>query len=182
MVLSIILGMGVPGVAAYVIVASVAVPVLIEIGASPLAAHMFCLIYACLSNITPPVAMSSYVAAGIAGSNQTKTSLIAVRLGLTGFIIPFFFLDNPLLLYGTVEGISWITTLTAFITACIGVICLSAGLEGWLLKKCSPVIRMLLIIVGFLSIDPNTITDILGIGLLAAIIIYQKRFQPSAAA
>ncbi len=182
MVLSIILGMGVPGVAAYVIVASVAVPVLIEIGASPLAAHMFCLIYACLSNITPPVAMSSYVAAGIAGSNQTKTSLIAVRLGLTGFIIPFFFLDNPLLLYGTVEGISWITTLTAFITACIGVICLSAGLEGWLLKKCSPVIRILLIIVGFLSIDPSTITDILGIGLLAAIIIYQKRFQPSAAA
>lgn len=81
MIMSIILGMGVPGVAAYVIVVAVAIPVLIEIGAVPIAAHMFCLIYACLSNITPPVAMSSYVAAGIADSNQTKTSLLAVKLG-----------------------------------------------------------------------------------------------------
>ena len=91
MIMSTILGMGVPGVAAYVIVSAVSVPVLIQAGAIPMTAHMFCLIYACLSNITPPVAMSSYVASGIAGSNQTKTSLIAVKLGLTGFILPFFF-------------------------------------------------------------------------------------------
>ncbi len=175
MVLSIILGMGVPGVAAYVIVASVAVPVLIKIGASPLAAHMFCLIYACLSNITPPVAMSSYVAAGIARSNQTKTSLIAVRLGLTGFIIPFFFLNNPLLLYGSAEGVSLISTLTAFATACIGVISLSAGLEGWLVTKCNLPTRALLIIIGFLSIDPNMITDVLGIVMLIALVLYQKK-------
>ena len=98
MIMSTILGMGVPGVAAYVIVAAVAVPVLTGVGVMPMAAHMFCLFYACLSNITPPVAMSSYVAAGIAHSNQTRTSLIAVKLGLTGFILPFFFLNNPLLL------------------------------------------------------------------------------------
>ena len=90
MVMSIILGMGVPGIAAYVIVATVAAPVLIKAGTTPMAAHMFVLIYASLSNITPPVAMSSYVAQGIANADQTKTSLIAVRLGLTGFILPFF--------------------------------------------------------------------------------------------
>ena len=95
MIMSAVLGMGVPGVAAYVIVQAVAVPVLIKAGVLPLIAHMFCLIYACLSNITPPVAMSAYVASGIAGSDQTKTGLMAVRLGLIGFIIPFFFLDNP---------------------------------------------------------------------------------------
>ena len=105
MIMSIILGMGVPGVAAYVIVAAVAVPVLINVGATPMAAHMFCLIYACLSNITPPVAMSSYVAAGIAKADQTKTSIIAVKLGITGFIIPFFFLNNPVLLMGSSEGV-----------------------------------------------------------------------------
>lgn len=71
------------------------------VGVMPMAAHMFCLFYACLSNITPPVAMSSYVAAGIAHSDQTRTSLIAVKLGLTGFILPFFFLNNPLLLYSS---------------------------------------------------------------------------------
>ena len=96
MVMSTILGMGVPGVAAYVIVQAVAVPVLIEVGVLDISAHMFCLIYACLSNITPPVAMSSYVAAGIAGSNQTKTGLLSVRLGMVGFLIPFFFLGNPI--------------------------------------------------------------------------------------
>ncbi|MFQ9489947.1 MAG: TRAP transporter large permease subunit [Bilophila wadsworthia] len=90
MIMSTILGMGVPGVAAYVIVAAVAVPVLTGVGVMPMAAHMFCLFYACLSNITPPVAMSSYVAAGIAHSDQTRTSLIAVKLGLTGFICPSF--------------------------------------------------------------------------------------------
>ena len=66
--------------AAYVFVLAVAVPVLIIAGAMPLIAHLFCLIYACLSNITPPVAMSAYVASGIADSDQTKTGLLAVRL------------------------------------------------------------------------------------------------------
>lgn len=104
MIMSIILGMGVPGVAAYVIVYVVAVPVLRGVGATEMAANMFCLIYACLSNITPPVAMSSYVAAGIADSNMTKTSLIAMKLGIAGFILPFFFLNNPVLLYGSTGG------------------------------------------------------------------------------
>lgn len=112
MIMSTILGMGVPGVAAYVIVAAVAVPVLTGVGVMPMAAHMFCLFYACLSNITPPVAMSSYVAAGIAHSDQTRTSLIAVKLGLTGFILPFFFLNNPLLLYSSANPA--LATLWAF--------------------------------------------------------------------
>ena len=121
MVMSIILGMGVPGVAAYVIVYAVAVPVLRGVGATEMAANMFCLIYACLSNITPPVAMSSYVASGIADSDMTKTSLIAIKLGIAGFIVPFFFLDNPVLLYGSTEGVALGTTAYSFATALIGV-------------------------------------------------------------
>ena len=175
MIMSIILGMGVPGVAAYVIVAAVAVPVLIKVGATPIAAHMFCLIYACLSNITPPVAMSSYVAAGIAKSNQTKTSLIAVKLGITGFILPFFFLNNPILLLGSIENVPFLLILRALITASMGVISLSAGLEGILIKKCSIITRITLISIGFLTIDPKWQTDILGIILLALIIIFQKK-------
>ena len=89
MIMSIILGMGVPGVAAYVIVATVGAPVLVNAGVPPLAAHMFVLFYVCLSNITPPVALASFVAAGIAGTSQTKVSLTAVKLGLAGFILPF---------------------------------------------------------------------------------------------
>lgn len=174
MILSIILGMGVPGVAAYVIVTAVAVPVLIEVGALPIAAHMFCLIYACLSNITPPVAMSSYVAAGIANSDQNKTSLIAVKLGFTGFILPFFFLTDPVLLLGCApEGTTMAVIVRTFLTATVGIILLAAGLQGWLLKACSWPERILAIIIAYLFVDTGGYTDLVGIGLLVLLIAYQ---------
>ena len=165
MIMSTILGMGVPGVAAYVIVAAVAVPVLTGVGVMPMAAHMFCLFYACLSNITPPVAMSSYVAAGIAHSDQTRTSLIAVKLGLTGFILPFFFLNNPLLLYRSANPA--LATLWAFATACLGVSALAAGLQGWLFGPCNYVMRALLLVAAFLAIDPGLKTDLAALALCA---------------
>ncbi|WP_320129713.1 TRAP transporter permease [uncultured Sphaerochaeta sp.] len=173
MLMSIVLGMGVPGVAAYVIVSTVAVPVLIQAGAIPMAAHMFCLIYACLSNITPPVAMSSYVASGIADSDQTKTSLIAVKLGLTGFILPFFFLNNPILLLGTVAGTPLWLTLRAILTSSIGVIALSAGLQGYLFAKLNILERILIVIAGLLFIATNLVTDIIALLISATIIFIQ---------
>ena len=172
MIMSIILGMGVPGVAAYVIVAAVAIPVLVEVGVNEMAAHMFCLIYACLSNITPPVAMSSYVAAGIADSDQTKTSLIAVKLGLVGFILPFFFLDNPVLLLG-VTNVGWMVSLKAATTASVGTIALAAGLNGYLFKKCSIAERVLMVVSAIAMIHPGAMTDIIGIVLFGAILALQ---------
>ncbi len=173
MVMSTILGMGVPGVAAYVIVQAVAVPVLIEVGVLPICAHMFCLIYACLSNITPPVAMSSYVAAGIAGSNQTKTGLLSVRLGLIGFLIPFFFLGNPILLIGADPSYSIAQSLWAMLTASIGTVALVAGLEGWFLRRTSWPERAVLISIAPLMLYPGTFTDAVGLALLAAMILFQ---------
>lgn len=175
MVMSIILGMGVPGVAAYVIVYAVAVPVLRGVGATEMAANMFCLIYACLSNITPPVAMSSYVAAGIADSNQTKTSLIAMRLGIAGFIVPFFFLGNPVLLYGSTEGVALSLTVRAFATACIGVLAIAAGLSGLPLERYASGAtalrigcRAMLVIAGLLFVSPSLLTDGIALVLIAA--------------
>ena len=175
MIMSVILGMGVPGVAAYVIVQAVAVPVLIKVGVEPIAAHMFCLIYACLSNITPPVAMSAYVASGIANSNQTLTGLLSVRLGLIGFIIPFFFLNNNILLIGIHSSLA--ASLWAAITASLGTVALVAGLEGWLLKKCSIIYRLILIAVAPLMLYPGLATDFIGIALLIVILISQFKFN-----
>ena len=181
MIMSTILGMGVPGVAAYVIVYVVAVPVLRATGATEMAANLFCLIYACLSNITPPVAMSSYVAAGIAGSSMTKTSLIAMKLGAAGFILPFFFLNNPVLLYGSTEGVAASETIRAIITSSVGVLALSAGLAGWPIGKSSMhktalrlVCRVMLIAGGLLFINPTLLTDILGLAIIAAEIALDK--------
>ena len=173
MIMSTILGMGVPGVAAYVIVQAVAVPVLIEVGIVPIAAHMFCLIYACLSNITPPVAMSCYVASGIAGSNQTKTGLLSVRLGLIGFLIPFFFLDNPILLIGSDPTATLTASLWAFVTASVGTVALVGGLEGWFVRKANWLERLVLIAVAPLMLYPGTMTDAIGFALLVVIIAIQ---------
>ena len=181
MVMSIILGMGVPGVAAYVIVYAVAVPVLRGVGATEMAANMFCLIYACLSNITPPVAMSSYVASGIADSDMTKTSLIAIKLGIAGFIVPFFFLDNPVLLYGSTEGVALGTTAYSFATALIGVLALAGGLAGLPLQKFGRGItalrlvgRGLLVAAGILFISPSLLTDGVALALIALQFILNK--------
>lgn len=173
MIMSAILGMGVPGVAAYVIVQAVAVPVLIKAGAMPLIAHLFCLIYACLSNITPPVAMSAYVASGIAGSDQTKTGLWAVRLGLIGFIIPFFFLDNPVLLIGVSKTASYWQTAWAVFTAGVGTFALVAGLEGWILRKCTIIERIILIVSSPLLLLPGVFTDIGGACGIALVVFFQ---------
>ena len=181
MVMSIILGMGVPGVAAYVIVYAVAVPVLRGVGATEMAANMFCLIYACLSNITPPVAMSSYVASGIADSDMTKTSLIAIKLGIAGFIVPFFFLDNPVLLYGSTEGVALSTTAYSFATALIGVLALAGGLAGLPLQKFGRGItalrlvgRGLLVAAGILFISPSLLTDGVALALIALQFVLDK--------
>ncbi len=173
MVMSTILGMGVPGVAAYVIVQAVAGPVLIKVGVLDISAHLFCLIYACLSNITPPVAMSSYVASGIAGSDQTKTGLLSVRLGLIGFLIPFFFLDNPILLVGVDPAASIAGTLWAVLTACIGTVALVGGLEGWFLRKSSWLERLVLMVVAPLMLYPGHLTDVIGFVLLGTVIALQ---------
>lgn len=170
MIMSIILGMGVPGVAAYVIVATVGVPVLINLEVSPLAAHMFVLIYACLSNITPPVALASYVAAGIAGANQNEVSLTAVKLGLTGFILPYFFIFNPALLLGSNP---YSESIIPTVTAIIGCISLAAGLQGWFITKANELQRILLVIVAVLMITPGSLTDFIGISLLIVVLAWQ---------
>lgn len=180
MIMSTILGMGVPGVAAYVIVQAVAVPVLVKVGVTPIVAHLFCLIYACLSNITPPVAMSSYVAAGIAGSNQTRTGLLSVRLGLIGFLIPFFFLGSPILLIGADPTATALQTVWAAVTASVGTVSLVAGLEGWLLRRANVPERLVLLAVAPLLLAPGLATDAVGFALLAAVLAFQWFTRPRA--
>ena len=166
--MSLILGMGVPGVAAYVIVYAVAVPVLKSAGATDMAANLFCLMYACLSNITPPVALSAYVASGIAGGSMGKTGLQAMRLGAAGFVAPFFFLLHPVLLG---SGGAFGAFLYALLTACLGVMALGAGLSGRRAgegRLASWLKRLPLLCAGMLLMSADVLTDAAGALLLAA--------------
>jgi TRAP transporter 4TM/12TM fusion protein len=165
-----ILGMGVPGIAAYVIIAAVAVPVMLKVGCAPVPAHLFCLMYASLSNITPPVAISAYVAAGMAGGRQAKTGWLAMRVGLAGFLLPFYFLLNPVLLIGLApEGTPFYAAPLAMAGAAAGALLLAAGTEGWFFGHCRWWQRGLLAGASLLLMAPGLPTDLAGLLLAAAV-------------
>ena len=117
--------------------------------------------------------MSSYVAAGIAGSNQTKTALLSVRLGRVGFLIPFFFLDHPILLLGADPSATLAGSLWALLTASVGTAALAGGLEGWFLRRCSWPERLILLSVAPLTLLPGTATDWVGLAILATVAVFQ---------
>lgn len=175
MVAGIILGMGLPTTAAYIVQASLLIPALIKLGVPVIAAHLFVFYFACISAITPPVAMAVFAAAGISGSNIWKTGIEAMKIGATGFVVPFMFVYGPsLLLIGSSTSI-----VTTIISASIGVVLLSAGLMGWFLKEANYLERAMLIAGAILLIKPGLFTDAVGLLLLIGVILLQKYWHRS---
>lgn len=171
MLTCMILGMGLPSIPAYIITVTIAAPALIELGIIPLAAHLFCFYFAMFANITPPVALASFAAAGISGGSPMKTGVVSIKLALAGFIIPYMFVyNNSLLLIDT----SFIQGIQVAITACVGVFLISAAVEGHLYTKVNIVIRAIMLVGAFLLIDSGLITDIIGIGTLIFTVFIQK--------
>jgi TRAP-type uncharacterized transport system fused permease subunit len=140
------------------------------LGVPLIAAHLFVFYFAIISAITPPVAMAVYAAAGIGGSNLWGTGLQAVRIGATGFIIPFMFVYGPSLLMIGSPG----TIITTVIASSIGVVALSAGLMGWFLKEATYLERAILVAGALLLIKPGLYTDAIGLVLLIIVIVIQK--------
>lgn len=170
MLAGIILGMGLPTTAAYIVMAALLVPALVKLGIPTIAAHMFAFYYAIISAITPPVALAVYAGAGLAGSDIWKTGLAAVRIGAPGFIIPFMFAYEPSLLF---IGSPWMI-LHSVITASIGVILLASSMMGWLLRETNLLERLMLFSAAIFLIKPGFYTDTAGLLLLAAVILFQK--------
>jgi TRAP transporter 4TM/12TM fusion protein len=166
-VLCILLGMGMPVAAAYALTASLAIPSLYELGVAPMSAHMFVVYFSTMSAITPPVAVASYAAAGIAEGNATKIGWSACLLGSVSFIVPFMFVLQPKLLV-TADNFS-LGTIWIIFTALAGVYAISAGIEGWLFRKVNPLVRVLLLISGLLMMYPETITDYIGLAIFAVL-------------
>ena len=176
MVICLILGMGMPTPSAYILTAVVAVPALIRLGIPVISAHLFVLYFACISAITPPVAVAAFATAGIAGADPNRVGFRAVRLGIIAFIVPYIFVYQPaLLLRGT-----WLEIVVAALTAVAGVIFLAAGLEGWLLIQAAFWERVLLIAGGLLMLVPGFYTDIFGLLLVSLLVIGQWRHRKRA--
>lgn len=163
MLACIVLGMGLPTTAAYIITAVLGAPALVSLGVEPVAAHLFVLYFACLSFITPPVALSAYAAAGIADANPMQTGWSAWKLGLAGFIVPFMFVYNRALL---LEGY-WYELLLAVATSMLGVFALATSVEGWLRGPLPWWQRGVMSVASILLIVPGWTTDLAGLVLFA---------------
>ncbi len=168
----LILGMGLPTSPAYIILAALASPALIELGLSIIQAHMFIFYFSLISSITPPVAVAAYAAAGIAECDPMQTGFTAMKLGITLYIIPFFFAFNPsIILIGEPVGI-----IMAVATSLIGIWALSCALQGWFVNRkiTNWVIRVLLFSSALLLLGPGQITDRHGIVLFILVIGYMN--------
>lgn len=163
MIVCIILGMGLPTTACYIIAGSIAISILKGAGISDLPAHMFILYFSVLSTVTPPVALSSYVAAGIANADLNKVGWTALRLAVVGFIIPYFFVYSPAML---LIADTKLQIVGAAITGLAGVYFMAAVLEGYFFgKKAGWFTRLVLLSAAFMLLKPGTITDLIGFGI-----------------
>ncbi|KDE41079.1 MAG: TRAP transporter permease [Nitrincola lacisaponensis] len=178
MCISILLGMGMPTTAAYAVAASVVAPGLQQIGIPPLVAHFFVFYYAVLSAITPPVALAGYAAAAIAGTDPLKTAVTSFKFGLAAFIVPFMFFYSPALL---MDG-TWSAILGVFVTASIGIYLLAASIQGWFLKGGVNMVQRAILLVAALSmIAGGLLTDVIGLGLSALVLVWQLAVRNKAA-
>lgn len=168
---SIILGMGVPTTAQYIITSTLAAPALHELGVPMMSAHLFCLYFGVLADVTPPVALATYAAAGIARSNAIKTGFMALVTAAAGFVVPYMFVYNPyLLLRGDVFHI-----VAGSVTALIGIIGLASAVQGYLLTGLNIFERLLIFTVPFCIIHPSFVSNIAGVLIIIAIFLKQKR-------
>jgi TRAP transporter 4TM/12TM fusion protein len=170
MIACLILGMGIPTTANYVIMATITAPIVIRMGVPVLAAHMFVFYFGIVADITPPVALAAYAGSAIAKSNPIKTGLTATRLAITAFIIPYIFVFSPSMLFINTTPPQVIRIV---ITSCIGMFGLAVGLEGFMMKKAPLPQRLTAIAGGLLLIWPGLVSDLIGLALIAAVAALQ---------
>jgi TRAP transporter 4TM/12TM fusion protein len=173
MIAAVILGTALPTTPAYIMLAALLIPALIKLGVPPLAAHMFAFYFGCLSAVTPPECLAVYAAASISRCSVWGAGWQAVKFAAAGFLVPFFFVYYPALLF---QG-TWTEIGVALNTGGLGVVALAAGLEGHFLRTATWFERGLFGAAALLLIDPGLVTDLIGIALLA-IGLGMQRLRP----
>jgi TRAP-type uncharacterized transport system fused permease subunit len=168
---SIVIGMGLPTTAAYVVLAALGAPALTEMGVPLLSAHLFIFYFGCLSNITPPVALAAYAAAGLAGASPLRTGFTAMGIAIVGFVIPFAFVYDPLLL---LSG-PWPAITATLVTALAGTAALAAAVVGFIGAPLRMPARLLVAAAGVALLAPGVVTDAIGLTVwVGAIWIWRK--------
>ncbi len=174
MVGSIILGMGVPTTAQYIITSTLAAPALAQMGVPMMSAHLFCLYFGVLADVTPPVALATYAASGIAKSNPLKTGFTALVTAVAGFLVPYMFVYNPYLL---LRG-NPVMIVLGCVTALVAIIALSAGVQGFFVSDLNPLERLVFLAVPFLIVYPSLLANGAAVAVVAVVFTLQKARLP----
>lgn len=172
MLTCLVLGMGLPTAAAYILVATLVAPALFDLGVGLLAAHLFVLYSAMLSSITPPVALAAYAAASIANGNPLKIAVLACQFGMAAFAVPYFFVYDPAILG---IDVTWVQVVASFVTAIAGGICASAAIMGQFTGRLNVPERIGFGVVAFLFVSSDWRTDLIAFFALAALIVIERR-------
>ena len=172
MVCCIILGMGVPTTANYCIMASTCAPILIKMGYPLVAAHFFVFYFGIVADITPPVALAAYAGSAIAKADPMRTGINATKLAIAAFIVPYIFAMNPQMLFVNVSSPFQVVQIC--ISALLGIFGVAAALNGFLYRPLNPLMRIVLVAGGLGMLIPGTLTDVTGLVLVAAVLMYQR--------
>ena len=170
MLCCIVLGMGVPTTANYCIMASTCAPILITIGVPQIAAHFFVFYFGIVADITPPVALAAYAGSAIAKAPPMRTAVNATKLAIAAFIVPYIFALNPAMLFVDTTVLQVIIVVA---TSLVGIFGVAAALNGYLFRRMNILVRILFAAGGLLMMDPSNITDVIGIVVFAAALLWQ---------
>lgn len=173
MLACLVLGMGLPTTANYVVTATIAAPVLInEFGVAAIAAHMFVFYFGIAADITPPVCLAAYAGAGIARANPFKSGVTAVKLAIAAYLIPYIFIYNPILVMVDVTP----ANLTiAIVTALIGMMAISSSVIGYFVRNSNIIERLIMFVGGLLLIIPDILMSSVGLAVVLAVWFIQKQ-------
>ena len=170
MIACIILGMGLPTTANYVVTATVAAPILVQFDVPLIAAHFFVFYFGIVADITPPVCLAAYAGAGIAAANPMSTGVTAVKLAIAAFIIPYVFVTNPVLL---LQDATAATLIPAVLTAVLGMAAISAGIMGYFMNNANVVERVLLAAGGLMLVYPDLLISLGGLVIVVVVGAFQ---------
>ncbi len=170
MLTSLLLGMGVPTTANYIITSTIAAPALLTLGVTPIAAHMFVFYFGIIADLTPPVALAAYAASAIARANPFKTGVIATRLAIGAFLIPYIFVLSPQLL---MIEVTLFNLALIILTSIVGMASISGALAGFFVSRAILLERVALFIAGLVLIYPGWQTDIIGFTLVGSVSLFQ---------
>src|SRR5699024_3339413 len=173
MIACIVLGMGLPTTANYVVTATIAAPILINgFDLAPIAVHMFVFYFGIVADITPPVCLAAYAGAGIAGANPFKSGVTAVKLAIAAFIVPYILVYNPILV---MHDVTAVPLILAVITVILGMAAVSSSMIGFYIRVSRKLERIVLFAAGICLIIPDLVISITGLALLGVVWLLQRQ-------